>query len=456
MKAYLITLGCPKNEVDSQYLISALRQSGIQLAEAPQQADILIVNTCAFIREAKEESVDMILDLARIKKRNKKKLVVTGCLAQRYSQQLLKEIPEIDLLVGIDRLGNVGRLINEPSSSVGASCSVERPGRFYVEPGVLPDIPPLPYAYLKISEGCDNGCSFCAIPSFRGRHRSRTFESILAEARYLVEQGVKELNLVAQDTTTYGRDRYGTFGLAELLWQIGSISGDFWIRILYAFPRSLTPELIEAIAQNPKVCKYLDLPLQHCNDELLAAMNRKITKTEIRTLIDTLRQEIPGITLRTSYIVGFPGETEKKFVELLHWVKESGFDYVGGFTYSREENTRAASLPQQVVERTKQQRLSRLIEVQREIAWEKNQTQVGKDIRVLVEGKSEQGEKLLLSARGQHQAPEIDGRVFLPVNAGDQGQFFTVNIIEAQGYDLFALPKKHPNYLLDQSALRNR
>ncbi|MGB2697143.1 MAG: 30S ribosomal protein S12 methylthiotransferase RimO, partial [Candidatus Zixiibacteriota bacterium] len=349
----IITLGCPKNEVDTDAMRWHLTQSGYELSEDLRQADILVVNTCGFIDQAKAESLEEIWKIISLKKRDKnKKLIVVGCLAQRYPDQLWKEIPEIDGILGISEIKNIGKTCDEIIRNK-RICLVSPPLLKENEEIFKREVSDRPFAYLRIADGCNNCCTYCSIPLIRGKYRSRSIESLVREVEFLAKRGAKEINLIAQDTTLYGVDIYGKQQLPQLLSSLSEIPEIKWIRILYTHPAHYSDELIDTIASNPKVCKYLDIPLQHISDRLLSLMNRKVTKNQIIKLIQELRKKISNLTLRTTFLVGFPGETESDFNELLNFVEETGFDKVGIFTYSREENTKAYDLKHQIPSKIK-------------------------------------------------------------------------------------------------------
>lgn len=431
IKTTLITLGCSKNQVDSEYILGGLEGGALVSTEDPSEAELIIVNTCGFVDQAKEESIDVILTAARLKESAAcRALVVCGCMAKRFEGELRREIPEIDAVIGFDRYDELERiclsLVNGGAAEVAPRGSGVR--RKLLNSGN--------YAYLKVSEGCDNRCSYCVIPSIRGPHRSRPMGELLEEAEWLVGKGVVELNLIAQDTTRYGADIYGRQRLHELMRELSKIEGLHWIRVLYTHPAHWYPELIRELAENEKTVKYADVPLQHISDRLLSAMNRRIDSQGIRGLIRELRSHVPGLTLRSTFIVGLPGETEKDFGELLNFVEETRFERLGAFTYSREEGTPAASLPGQVSEKVKQRRLDELMALQQEISLESNRQTIGKSVEVLVEGQGEEG----LVGRTAGHAPEVDGQVLMACGAAcvgaAPGSFVLVNIKEATAYDL--------------------
>lgn len=431
----IVSLGCPKNLVDAEVMSGLLKEEGVCLTAEPKEADIVIVNTCSFINEAKEESVETILRLARLKDEGSlKALIVSGCLPQRYKEELLPLLPEVDAFVGTGWFPRIAEVCREVLG--------QHRRRYWVSPetaiptSAMPRLLTTPphYAYVKISEGCDHRCTFCTIPATRGRHRSRPLQDILAEARRLAYEGAKELILVAQDSTAYGKDVGMRDGLAHLLGVLASVEGVEWIRVLYAYPTSVTPALIEAMATQPKVCKYLDIPLQHIHDEILTAMGRP-NGTSIRRLLKRLREAIPSLTIRTTFIVGFPGETEAHFRALLDFVEEERFDRVGAFCYSEEEGTPASRMKPRVPKGVKEERRARLMETQLKIADEKGQRLVGSLQRILVDGPSLERPGSF-EGRTQAHAPEVDGLVYInePIQAGT---FTDVRVVEAFQHDLF-------------------
>ncbi|MGE5577565.1 MAG: 30S ribosomal protein S12 methylthiotransferase RimO [Syntrophothermus sp.] len=437
-KVAIVTLGCPKNQVDSETMAGSLAKAGYELTANPQQADILLVNTCGFIDSAKGESINTIIELGELKKSGGcQALIATGCLAQRYKSELLHELPELDAVVGTGEFYRIpeiieqvleGRKIQAVHLPAGSEAPGLVPAARLLEPGSRT-------AYVKIAEGCDNRCAYCVIPSIRGAYRSRTMESIIAEVEELTRQGVQEFILIAQDTTGYGMDLYGEPRLAELISRLARLGGVRWLRLLYCYPTHLTGELIKVIAQEPKVCKYLDIPLQHADNNLLKSMGRKGTREEYVELIDELRRRIPAITLRTTFIVGLPGETEEAFEGLLRFMEEIKFDRVGIFTYSAEEGTRAARMRPQVPQKIKQARYNRAMQLQKAISLAKNQDRVGNVEQVLVEGVSSESD-LVLVGRSQREAPEIDGAIYIGNRWVDPGSFVHVRIIKAYEYDL--------------------
>ncbi len=438
---YMMTLGCPKNRVDSEVMLGTLVQRGYQLVQQPEQAEVIVVNTCAFIGPAKQESIDNILELAEYKQTGRcQTLVVTGCLSQRYAPELVKELPEVDHFLGTSAYAQIGDLL-----AAEATPRQVIPDPEYIHDAKTPRINSLPgyTAYLKISEGCDNQCAFCIIPKLRGPQRSRPIADIVAEAAQLADQGVVELNLVAQDLTAYGYDLPGKPKLHELLEELCQVDVR-WIRLHYAYPRVFPDELIEVIATEPKIAKYLDMPVQHASDKLLLAMRRGRDSVFLRKLLAKLRERVPRIVLRTSLIVGLPGETDEDFEQLKAFVQEQRFERLGVFQYSDEEGTAAyemeGKLPQKVIAR----RWRELMAIQKRINREQNKQLVGKRLEVLVEGASPESEHLLVG-RHQGQAPEIDGQVYINDGLAYPGELVTVEVTEAHDYDLVGRVVERPN-----------
>jgi len=449
IKVSLISLGCAKNLVDSEIMVGHLHQAGMTVIPEAEQADVVIVNTCSFIDSSKEESIGHILEVHQnrgMKKRRKnQKLIVAGCMSQRFSKNLASELhDEVDAFIGLDQVTKVGPIIQEIYAKDRAAN--EAPLSFIEGRSTyIPDydtprfrLTPRHFAYIKIAEGCNHPCTFCIIPQIRGRHRSRTVESVVAEARQLVKEGVKEINLISQDTTFFGMDTWeerpnprtpvdssrGT-ALTTLLRQLNAIEGDFWIRLLYTHPAHWSDELIRTIAECPKVARYIDIPLQHISDHMLGLMQRETSSAYIRDLIKRIRAGIPGIAVRTTFIVGFPGETEADFI------RETKFERLGVFRYSQEEGTRAAKMETQLPKKLKEARWHRIMKLQQEIAAQVSSNQVGRTLKVIVE---EPG-----VARGEADAPDIDGRVYLPITV-PVGDFASVKITGYEDYDLLALP----------------
>jgi ribosomal protein S12 methylthiotransferase len=435
-KVSLVSLGCPKNLVDAEVMLGYLSKEDYEVTTDERQADIIIVNTCSFINDAKQESIDTILDLADRKHDARcNLLIVTGCLPQRYQQELAKELPEVDIFIGTGDYPRIAEIIAEKKESSEQLCYTGDPNFVYNDE--LPRLQSSPHytAYLKIAEGCSNNCAYCVIPSLRGALRSRPLATLLAEARVLVEGGVKELNLIAQDITAYGKDLAERPTLEELVKEIAKLEGVKWIRLLYAYPDGVTDSLISLIKNEPKVCKYLDLPIQHISDPILKRMKRRSGEEQIRTLIAKLRQEIPDIAIRTSLIVGFPGETPEDFKKLLQFVEETRFDRLGVFCYSREEGTPAADMPEQVSERVKRERHKKLMRTQARVSFKHNRTLVESEEEVLVEGYSEETE-LLLKGRSSRQAPDVDGQVYITAGNANVGDIVRLKITDSSDYDL--------------------
>ena len=414
MKLYLESLGCDKNRVDSEKLLSELlgKYDGAEVTLDPSEADIAIVNTCSFIGPAKEESINTILDLAEYKKSGSlKKLIVAGCLVERYKDEIRKELPEID------EIASVKDYVRRLDSQMKRVESGERYTR-----------------YLKIAEGCDKYCSYCIIPRLRGHFRSIPMDMVLEEARELVKDGAKELILVAQETTLYGTDLYGKKSLHLLLHALSEIEGLVWIRVLYCYPEEIELPLMEEIRDNPKICHYLDLPIQHSSDRILKAMNRKTRREELKEKIALLRREIPDICLRTTLITGFPGETEEDFQDVLSFITEERFDRLGVFPYSQEEGTPAASMENQIPESVKNKRLSRIMELQQEIAFQKAEEQRGRILKALITGYDEEEGRVIL--RSYMDSPEIDSFIFVKGPERVSGDFVRVKVVDTEGYDL--------------------
>jgi ribosomal protein S12 methylthiotransferase len=454
IKVSLISLGCAKNLVDSEVMVGHLHKAGMRVIPDAENADVVIVNTCSFIDSSKEESISHILEVHEQrglrKRRREQKLIVAGCMSQRFSKDLPGSMPEVDAFIGLDQITQVAPIIEEifakeRGAGVGPASFVTPRSSF------IPDydtprfrLTPAHFAYVKIAEGCNHPCTFCIIPQIRGRHRSRTVASVAAEVRQLVAEGVKEVNLISQDTTFFGMDTWeqrpsprtpvdssrGT-ALTSLLRELNAIEGDFWIRILYTHPAHWSDELIRTIAECPKVARYVDMPLQHISDRMLSAMQRETGGAYIRDLVRRIRSGIPGIALRTTFIVGFPGETEADVDELCAFISETQFERLGVFRYSQEEGTRAGKMPAQVPAKEKERRWHRVMALQKEIAGAVSSRSVGKTIKVLVD---EPG-----VARGEADAPDIDGRVYVPRDL-PVGSFAVVTLNGHHDYDLLALP----------------
>ncbi len=437
-KVSMVSLGCPKNLVDAEVMLGILAKQGYEITTDEHQADVIIVNTCAFIKEAREESVDAILDLADRKHEGScHTLIVAGCMPQRYQEELAKELPEVDIFIGTGDYPRVAEILAEHQAQEGQLKYVGDPNYIYDE--TLPRLNSSPgwYAYLKIGEGCSNCCTYCVIPSIRGGYRSRPLEALVSEAKRLVAGGVREIILVSQDITRYGSDRTDDTSLSDLIRSLAKIEDLKWIRLLYAYPDGIDEQLIELLKTEPKLCKYLDIPIQHISDGVLARMNRRSTSEQIRTLLDRLRSEIPEIALRTSLIVGFPGETVDDFMELTRFVEQTRFDRLGVFCYSKEDGTPAAEMPDQVSERVKKERYRKLMKVQARLSFRRNRAHVGQVEQVIVEGYSEETE-LLLKGRTSHQAPDIDGQVYITSGQANVGDIVACRITDSSDYDLIA------------------
>jgi ribosomal protein S12 methylthiotransferase len=435
-KISLVSLGCPKNLVDAEVMLGYLAREGYEVTTDEKEADIIVVNTCSFIKEAKQESIDTILDLADRKHDARcRLLIVTGCLPQRYQEELAKELPEVDIFVGTGDYPRIAEIIAEKSGTTEQLRYTGDPNFLYDDD--LPRLQSSPYysAYLKIAEGCSNCCSYCVIPSLRGAFRSRPLDKLLKEAEKLVAGGAKELNLIAQDITGYGSDLAPDLNLVRLVQELAAMDGLHWIRLLYAYPDGISDSLIQLLKNEEKLCKYLDIPLQHISDPILKRMNRRSSEGEIRSLIAKLRSEIPGIALRTSLIVGFPGETDEDFRKLLHFVEETRFDRLGVFCYSREEGTPAAEMPDQVSERLKRERYKKLMRTQARVSFKHNRSLVDTEELVIIEGYSEETE-LLLKGRSSRQAPDIDGQVYITAGNARIGDIVRLRITDSSDYDL--------------------
>jgi ribosomal protein S12 methylthiotransferase len=454
IKVSLISLGCAKNLVDSEIMIGHLHQAGMKVIPEAEQADVVIVNTCSFIDSSKEESIGHILEVhenrGMRKRRREQKLIVAGCMSQRFSKDLPGSMPEVDAFIGLDQITKVAPIIEElfakERGAKAAPASFVTPRSTYIPDYDTPRfrLTPAHFAYVKIAEGCNHPCTFCIIPQIRGRHRSRTVASVVAEVRQLVAEGVREINLISQDTTFFGMDTWeerpnprtpvdSTRGaaLSTLLRELNAIEGDFWIRILYTHPAHWSDELIQAIADCPKVARYVDMPLQHISDRMLKTMQRETSGDYIRGLVRRIRAGIPGIAIRTTFIVGFPGETEADVDELCEFIRETKFERLGVFRYSQEEGTRAGKMEGQITAKEKESRWHRVMALQKVISADVSATSVGKTVKVLVDE--------IGVARGEADAPDIDGRVYVPREL-KVGSFATVTINGHHDYDLLALP----------------
>ena len=429
-KVALINLGCPKNLVDAEEILGRVAYSGSTICQDPEDAEVLIINTCGFIDDSKKESIDTILKMAKLKEDARcKKLIVTGCLAQRYPEELRNEIPEIDHVIGLkdfEQITDLSGSLQKREKDNSVQCNDDWRNRIRLTPKH--------YAYLRISDGCDNHCSYCAIPGIRGNFSSRTMENILEEARQMASEGVKEISIISQDMTSYGADLYGKQQLHVLLEKMVNIKGVEWIRILYTHPGHFYQELIHVIARHKKICKYIDLPIQHINDDILEKMGRGVTHDSIESLIDNLRNHIPQLFIRTSVIVGFPGETESHFSELLKFVKTTQFERLGVFTYSKEEGTPAASFKNQIPKKTKEKRLSEIMLAQQEIVLGKHKNLIGKPIPVIVDEKDEKNGKWY--GRTYGDAPDVDSKVIISENHLKLGDIKNMIVTGLSGYDL--------------------
>ena len=436
MKAGFVSLGCSKNLVDTEVMLGLIREKNIELVHDPADADILIVNTCAFIQSAKEESINTILDMAEYKKAEKghcKVLIIAGCLGQRYGQELLEELPEADGIIGTEAWDRIGEVIEETLRGNRVVVKGDKPILYDAS---VPRIPTTPQytAYVKIAEGCNNRCAFCAIPLIRGKYRSRSLEDVVQEVTALAGRGVREIVLIAQDTTQYGRDLYGEPKLAELLKKLCKVQGIKWIRTLYSYPRFFSDELIEVIANEEKLVKYVDIPLQHANDQVLKSMRRPDTKAQIVQLLQKIRQRIPGVVIRSTFIVGFPGETQEQYEELKDFIVEQRFDHVGIFTYSQEEDTPAADMVGQIDEAVMQDRYHELKAIQSRISQEINESIEGQVLEVIVEGHTDEG---MSFGRCYRQADDVDDLVYIENDSVSRiGDIVRVRIMQGFTEDL--------------------
>jgi ribosomal protein S12 methylthiotransferase len=435
----LITLGCAKNEVDSEEIAGVLQRAGYQLDAHTRTPDVIIINTCGFIEPAKQESLQVIRDALREKRAgNTQKVIVAGCLVQRMGDALRQLLPEVDAFVGVGQMARFAEIVNATRQSHQPLTEIQPPHHRWAEVTTRLRSRTPWSAYLKISEGCDHRCTFCTIPSFRGRHVSKPIERVLEEAHWLAQNGAKEINLIAQDTTQYGYDLYRRFMLPTLLRELAQVEGIRWIRLHYAYPSRVSDALIEAMASLPQVVPYLDVPLQHVNRSILRAMRRPGDGAAYLRLIQRLRDAMPAIAIRTTFIVGFPGETEAAFQELLDFLQQAQLDRVGAFLYSRERGTPAAEMPHQVPFRVKRERYDRLMRAQQPISLARNREWVGKEMTVLIEGYSEDGRYAI--GRSHRDAPEVDGLVYVHQCNTPPGEFVAVQIEQADVYDLLGVP----------------
>ena len=457
MKVGFISLGCSKNLIDTEITIGKFKNNNFEIVNDAKKAEIIVINTCGFIESAKQEAIDTILEMSEYKKKKCKFLIVMGCLVQRYYDDLVKLLPEVDLFIKISDYDNMWNLISEkiyrkdPSPNVTFSKSSRK------DPS--PNVTFLPmfneeeylgrklttgsnYAYLKIGEGCSNMCTYCAIPYIRGKFKSRPMEDIIEESKKLANNGIKELIIIAQDTTKYGVDIYGKKKLAELLQEICKIDGIHWVRFLYAYPEGITNELINVVKEEEKIVKYFDIPIQHISDEVLKNMNRKTSKRNIENLIDRIKRDIPEVTLRTSLIVGFPGETEEQFMELYDFVRKTKFDKLGVFAYSKEEGTPAAKMGNQIHHMTKKKRLNKIMKLQQEISHNKMKEKIGSIQEVLIENKSNDGKVYI--GRTKYDCPEVDGVIYLHGGIDlEINSFVKCKITDCREYDLIGKMSEH-------------
>lgn len=438
----LVTLGCPKNQVDSEVMLGQLAEAGLRVVSDERRADVVIVNTCGFIDAAKEESINTIIELGELKKSGRcRTLIATGCLTQRYQGELLQELPELDAIVGTGDFPKIAEIIRSRLGTGKAAVRswFEHPTFLYDATTPRRRLGPRHWAYVKISEGCDKRCAFCAIPSFRGDLASRTVDSVVAEAEHLAAEGVREINLIAQDLPAFGMDHGRKGDLIALVRALGRINDLRWIRLMYLYPHKFPAGLVDLFVEEPKLVPYVEIPVQHIDDRILRSMNRGGGSAEIRRTLEVFRDRVPGVAIRTSFIVGFPGETEREFDRLVAFVEEQRFDRIAVFTYSQEEGTAAAKLGDPVSAEIKAERRQRLLDLQLGISQARGEATVGLRRTAMIEGPA-QDEQFALEARIATQAPEIDGVVYLEEMAGEPGDFVEVEITEALGYDLVARP----------------
>ena len=435
IKVGMVSLGCPKNQVDAEMMLGFLADAGYKLTEDAAMADVAIVNTCGFIESAKSEAIEEILELATLKKEGRiKSLVVTGCMAERYRDQILEQIPEVDAVVGIGSNSKIAEVVERTLTENGISLYGEKEDLVLCGRRVQTTLPY--YSYLKIADGCNNKCSYCAIPMIRGKFRSRPMEELVEEAGMLAARGVKELTVVAQDTTEYGSDRYGRRCLPELLNRLCEVDGIEWIRVLYCYPEKITDELLDVIARQPKMCKYIDMPIQHVSKKILKAMHRPGDRETLTALIAHIREKVPGVTLRTTLLTAFPGETQEDFEELIDFVREVKFERLGCFVWSAEEDTEAYDLPDRVSAETAQQREESITDEQSRVTDEWCESMIGKRLTVIVEGYDRLAE--CCYGRSQGEAPDIDGKIFFDTDGKKftMGDFTEVEITDSMGCDL--------------------
>ena len=453
MKVGFVSLGCSKNLVDTEIVIGHFKNNNYEIVNNPEKADIIVINTCGFIENAKEEAINTILEMSEYKKKKCKYLIVIGCLVQRYYDELLKSLPEVDLFIKIDEYDKLWKKVENLINNNKVEKSVTKPMKKVseIKQLKLPDFNEFynrvvttgkNYAYLKIGEGCSNMCTYCAIPYIRGKFASRKMEEIIEEAKMLAQKGIKEIIVIAQDTTKYGTDIYGESKLAKLLENLAEIPEIRWIRFLYSYPEGITEELIQVVKNNEKICKYFDIPIQHISNKILKTMNRKTNKGQIQKLIEKIRTEIPDVVLRTSLIVGFPGETKEDFIELQEFVKETKFDKLGTFMYSKEDGTPAARLPDQIHGNTKKFRYNKIMAIQQKISNEKLKSKIGQDIEILIENITP--DERYLIGRTKQDVPEEDGIIYIKNNHLEKkvNTFTNAKIIDVKDYDLVGEIKK--------------
>ena len=431
-KVGMISLGCPKNQVDGELMLEKLSKNGFEISSTVEESDIVIINTCGFIEDAKREAIETILETAEYKKAGIiSAIIVTGCLAERYQDEIIKEIPEVDSVIGIGADRDIVKVVQK--ASLGISTSFFPSKDLLQLEGERMLSTPSHWAYLKLSDGCDNKCSYCAIPLIRGEYRERSVESILDEARLLAKKGVKELILIAQDTTKYGKMLYGEYKLAELLKELVKIDGIRWIRLYYCYPDRITDELIDVIAKEDKICPYIDIPLQHCNEQVLRNMNRNGSYASLKALLNDMRSRIPNLALRTTFMVGFPGETDEQFEELCSFVKEMKFDKMGCFAFSPEEDTPAFELENQIDDDVKKRRAEILMDIQYSVTEQLNNEKIGKTYAAVIDSTAEYG----YTARAYFDSPEIDSGIIINTDRSlNIGDFVNVKIVGYDGYDL--------------------
>lgn len=430
---YIHRLGCPKNDVDADYLAGYLMNRGLSSANSPEEADLLIVNTCGFILPAKEESIEAIFELTKLKQLNPdRKLIITGCLSQRYASDLTDNMLEVNGVFGINSYEEIGDFIANPRNRIAAPSKLTTVYKEYISKRIIQEL--VPYAYIKISDGCDNHCSYCAIPLIRGRYRSRRLEIIIDEAQRLLDTGKKELILVSQESTRYGQDIYGQVRLLRLLEALTSLQYDFWLRIMYLHPLRVTEELVDYIIDNPKICSYFDIPLQHINDRILKRMNRQIGRKQIEKVLDHIKDRDDVAAIRTTFIVGFPGETENDFDELYRFVDERRFERMGVFEYSSEENTLAESYTDQIEGEVKNRRIDDLMLLQQRLAFERNENSVGATLEIMIDAADKR--KCMATGRSRYDAPDIDQTVKVNDSRDRVGDVIPVIITGSHGYDL--------------------